>query len=157
VYISRALAEWWGLEVQCVSNEQISIWARTCRWCCGLYPGGMLHLSGQYLPISWVHKRLCCLYLNRRRAEKMLHLSGQYLPISWVHERLCCLYLNRRRAEKNKTKGELPSFWIFDLGVKGINLTIHMPKTIFLGCIKFRRSVSADRTIPSSYPSAFIP
>jgi ribonuclease PH len=28
-----------------------------CRWCCGLYLGGVLHLSGQYLQISWVHKQ----------------------------------------------------------------------------------------------------
>jgi hypothetical protein len=38
-------------------NGQTSIWARTCSCCCGLYPGGMLHLSGLYLLISWVHKQ----------------------------------------------------------------------------------------------------
>jgi hypothetical protein len=57
VYIVRALVACWGLEVrEHASNGQISIRAWTCRWCCGL-PGGMLHLSGLYLPISWVHKQ----------------------------------------------------------------------------------------------------
>jgi hypothetical protein len=37
---------------------------------------------------------------------------------------------------KNKTQGGKPSFWAFDLGVKGISLTIHMPRSIFLGCIE---------------------
>jgi hypothetical protein len=52
--------------------------------------------------------------------------------------RLCCLYLNRGRAEKIRQKGGT-SFWTFDLGVKGIILTIHMPENIFLGCIEFRK------------------
>jgi hypothetical protein len=59
--------------------------------------------------------------------------------------RLCCSYLNRGRAEKNKTKGGKTSFWTFDQGVKGIILTIHMPKNVFLGCIQFRKSISAQR------------
>jgi hypothetical protein len=49
VYIVRALVACWGIEVrERASNGQISIWARMCRWCCGLYPGGMPHLSGLY-------------------------------------------------------------------------------------------------------------
>jgi hypothetical protein len=36
LYILRALGACWGLEVrESVSNGQTSIWARTCRWCCG--------------------------------------------------------------------------------------------------------------------------
>jgi hypothetical protein len=58
-------------------------------------------------------------------------------------------------SRKNKTKGGKTSFWTFDLGVKGIILTIHMPKNIYLGCIEFRKS--AQRTFPSTYPSAFNP
>jgi hypothetical protein len=41
--------------------------------------------------------------------------------------------------------------------VKGIILTVHMPKNICLGCIEFRKRTSAQRTFPSSYPSAFDP
>jgi hypothetical protein len=71
VYILRALEACWGLEVrERASNGQISIWARTCRWCCGLYQGGMLHLSGLYIPISWVHEQGDYGGLNRGRAEK---------------------------------------------------------------------------------------
>jgi hypothetical protein len=47
VYAVRALAACWGLEVRNrANNGQISIWARMCRLCSVLYPGGMLHLSG---------------------------------------------------------------------------------------------------------------
>jgi hypothetical protein len=58
-------------------------------------------------------------------------------------------------SRKNMTKREQPSFWTFDPGVKGIIVTIHMPKNNFLRCIELRRSISAQRTFPSSYPSAF--
>jgi hypothetical protein len=34
------------------------------------------------------------------------------------------------------------SFWNFDVGVKGIILTVHMPKNIFLGCVEFRKKVA---------------
>jgi hypothetical protein len=47
----------WVLRSCNLPTLQITNWARTCRWCCGLYPGGMLHSLGLYLPISWVHKQ----------------------------------------------------------------------------------------------------
>jgi hypothetical protein len=43
-----------------------------------------------------------------------------------------------------------------DLGVRGIILTVHIPKTknIFLGCIGFESVSSAQRRFPWRYPSA---
>jgi hypothetical protein len=42
-------------------------------------------------------------------------------------------------SRKSNTQGVKPSFLTFDLGVKEITVTIHMPKNIFLGCIEFRK------------------
>jgi hypothetical protein len=60
-------------------------------------------------------------------------------------------------SRKDKTKGGRASFWTFDLGVKEIILTTHMPKNIFLGWIDFRKSISAQRTFPSTCLGAFNP
>jgi hypothetical protein len=59
-------------------------------------------------------------------------------------------------GQKKKKKRGKTTFWTFDLGLKGIILAIHMPKTS-LGCIEVPKSTSAQRTFPSSYPSAFNP
>jgi uncharacterized membrane protein len=40
-------------------------------------------------------------------------------------------------SRKKKTKGEEPLFWISDLGIEWIILTIHMPKNIFLDASSF--------------------
>jgi hypothetical protein len=58
-------------------------------------------------------------------------------------------------SKKIRQNGEKPSFWTFDLGVEGVILTVHIPKNIVLGCIKFQKR--AQRTFPSSCPSAFNP
>jgi hypothetical protein len=131
VYILLALVAFWGLEIcECASNGQISIW-------------------GQDVQL---------VALSRWHAPFIRAVPPDFLGTS--ARRLCCLYLNRGQAEKSETKGGKTSFLIFDLGVQGIILTIHiltMPKSIFLGCIEFRKRISAQRTFPSSYPSAFNP
>jgi hypothetical protein len=42
-------------------------------------------------------------------------------------------------SRKKKTKGGKTSFWTLDSGVKGIILTIHMPKNIFLAASSFEK------------------
>jgi hypothetical protein len=42
--ILRAIVAFFGLEVrERASNVEISIWARMCRWCSGIYPASMFH------------------------------------------------------------------------------------------------------------------
>jgi hypothetical protein len=60
------------------------------------------------------------------------------------------------RRKKQDKRGKT-SCWTFDVGVRGIIWTINMPGSIFLGCIEFRKSSSARRPYPLSYPSAFNP
>jgi hypothetical protein len=60
-------------------------------------------------------------------------------------------------SRQKNTRREQISFWTFGLGVKGIILTIHMPKNIFLGGIEFRKCRKCSTNFSIELPQCVEP